>query len=90
MYSLLTLFLCQGGGLHHTPWEGIIQELRISEDPRRAEDYCLESTEVIMIDGEKKSGPPIAVHNIPEIQVNIKALKILGVYFLCLVLFLPQ
>ena len=67
--------LFQGGGLHHTPWEGIIQELRISEDVGRAEDYCLESTEVIMIDGEKKSGPPIAMHNINEIQVSMVRIR---------------
>ena len=51
-----------------TPWEGVIQELRVSPNPDNAEDYCLESTEVIMIDGEKKSGPPLSVHHVGQVH----------------------
>lgn len=56
-----SLFIGQGGGRHLTPWEGVIQELRISPDPSRAEDYCLERTEIITMDSHIGAGGPAAI-----------------------------
>jgi len=41
-----SLYIGQGGAKYKKPWEGVIQELKISEDPSRAGRYCEDDTAI--------------------------------------------